>query len=341
LNDESRNIGRTIIFNPYSLRSIVIFGVLKTLFYIFLALPHLILAQFPGPAGTVGSTAIHKDDVRFKGWVSSCVLHLGPQNITVSGSPLAQTGDHTSVIGKATENGVVSLGDGGYADCTFDLPITNLPGFDFAVFENAFNDSYLEFAFVEVSSDGINFFRFPAQCELDSTIQIGPFDTCDTRKVNNLAGKYRTGYGTPFDLEELKDINGLDINKVTHVRIRDVVGSINKNFCTRDNLGRIINDPWPTDFNASGFELDAIGVMHLGIAGMNENTHPNLFPSTLKSQTVYEIKPLDRFFKIYDLAGRIVMELKFGDSFIPELPAGLYIISDGQTHYRINVLDYQ
>ena len=33
---------------------------------------------------------------------------------------------------------------------------------DFCVFENAFNDSFLELGFVEVSSNGNDFYRFPS-----------------------------------------------------------------------------------------------------------------------------------------------------------------------------------
>ena len=53
-------------------------------------------------------------------------------------------------LGKA-DDAPVSLGDGGYAVVTFDKPITNGPGYDFAVFENGLNDSFLELAFVVVS----------------------------------------------------------------------------------------------------------------------------------------------------------------------------------------------
>ena len=36
------------------------------------------------------------------------------------------------------------VGDGGSAILTFDTPIANGPGFDFAVFENGFSDTFLE-----------------------------------------------------------------------------------------------------------------------------------------------------------------------------------------------------
>ena len=95
----------------------------------------------------------------------------------------------------------VSLGRGGSITLAFDHPIRDGLGFDFAVFENAINDSFLELGFVEVSSDGVNFFRF----DNDSltTSLVASFGEVDPTNVRNLAGKYRQGFGTPFDLEEL------------------------------------------------------------------------------------------------------------------------------------------
>ena len=54
------------------------------------------------------------------------------------------------------------LGDDGSLVLTFPAPIADGAGPDFAVFENAFSTEFLELAFVEVSSDGTNFTRFPA-----------------------------------------------------------------------------------------------------------------------------------------------------------------------------------
>jgi hypothetical protein len=83
-----------------------------------------------------------------------------------------------------------------------------------------------------------------------------------------LAGKYRQGYGTPFDLEELAGTPGLNVNDVKYVRIIDVVGSIDDNYATYDSFGNKINDPWPTPFDSSGFDLEAVGVIHsLACAG--------------------------------------------------------------------------
>lgn len=234
---------------------------LVSLFY-FVLTAQFLFAQFPPPAGQTGSTAIYKDSSVFVGWAIHCTLNLGYQNIANTSSGLAAVGDNTSALGIAGTGGVVSLGDGGEAIVQFARPIFNGPGWDFAVFENSFSDSFLELAFVEVSSDGLNYFRFPAVSNSQNLTQIGAFDTLDATKINNLAGKYRALYGTPFDLEEMDNIVGLDINNITHIKIIDVVGSIQSAYARYDSNNNIINDPWPTEFASSGFDLDAVGVIH-------------------------------------------------------------------------------
>ncbi|MGE0568463.1 MAG: T9SS type A sorting domain-containing protein [Bacteroidia bacterium] len=223
-------------------------------------------AQFPGPPGTIGSTAIHKDSSIFVAWANHCQIERGWLDIANKSLGTSTVGIDSDATGKAGDNPIVSLGDSGVALLTFNSPITNGPGFDFAVFENGFNDQFLELAFVEVSSDGVNFKRFPATSNTQTITQIGPWDQVgDATRLNNLAGKYKVNYGTPFDLDELKNEPGLDVNAITHVKIIDVVGSINS-FGTRDINQNIINDPYPTDFGNGGFDLDAVGVIHsLGV----------------------------------------------------------------------------
>ena len=80
-------------------------------------------------------------------------------------------------------------------------------------------------------------------------------------EINNLAGKYESNYGTPFDLEELSKIPEIDVTKITHVRIIDVIGTLSNNYATRDSKGRKINDQYPTQFPSGGFDLDAVGVI--------------------------------------------------------------------------------
>ena len=55
---------------------------------------------------------------------------------------------------------------------------------------------------------------------------------------------------------------GLDIQRITHVKVIDVVGSIDPDYASHDSHGNKVNDPWPTPFHTGGFDLDAIGVIH-------------------------------------------------------------------------------
>jgi hypothetical protein len=262
--------------------------------------PFLILAQFPDRAGSVGSTAIPKDSSAIIAWATGCTLTRGFRNISNQNLGLTTVGSANLATGAAGTNGVVSLGDGGSAILTFQHPIKNGEGFDFAVFENAFIDTFLELAFVEVSSDGTNYVRFPATSNTQTSTQIGPFDNLgDATKINNLAGKYKANFGTPFDLNELSGNSILDINAITHVKIIDVVGSINPLYASYDKNNTIINDPFPTGFDSGGFDLDAVGVIHQNTTNLeNENTFSkiSIFPNPLKSnenlniQTPYNIE---------------------------------------------------
>jgi len=160
---------------------------------------------------------------------------------------------------------IVSLGRGGSIVLTFDRPIRNGPGWDFAVFENGFvysssNLSFLELAYVEVSTDGVNFVRFDSVSLNRSP--VGEYSGLDHTNIHNLASKYPCGYGTPFDLYELsyKDevkSGVVDLNNIRFVRLIDIVG----NGSSKDCLGQVIYDPYPTNGSA-GFDLEAVGVRY-------------------------------------------------------------------------------
>jgi len=216
----------------------------------------------------VGSTAIGFDDVRIESWATTVIdVVRGPIDATVPEGVAASFGDAIDALGAAWEGdvyGVVSLGDGGYITLGFERPITNGEGADFAIFENSFSDTFLELAFVEVSSNGMDYFRFDSISLTPLDTQTPTFDAnMDATNIFNLAGKYGGGYGTPFDLAEMAEKSPLlDVNSVTHVRVRDVVGSIDPLYATFDSVGHIINDPWKTSFSTGGFDLDAIGVLH-------------------------------------------------------------------------------
>lgn len=220
---------------------------------------------FPPAAGQEGSTAIHKDSPDIESWATGITLYRGFMDISVQDS-LAYFGVPSNALHKAEGNSmdVVSFGDAGYAILTFDRPIVNGEGFDFAVFENGFSDDFLELAFVEVSTDGERFVRFPSVSLTPTDEQVGGFDGLDPTNIHNLAGKYRQGYGTPFDLEDIADSSGIDINNIRFVKLIDVVGCIQPEYASYDSQGNIINDPWPTPFYSSGFDLDAVCVINGG-----------------------------------------------------------------------------
>jgi len=211
-----------------------------------------------------GTEAISKDSDVFKSWANACTITRGFQDIAVAGA-LASVGTETEGTLKAGVNGVVSLGDKGVAVLEFPVPIKNGEGPDFAVFENGFNvgaNQFLELAFVEVSSDGVKYVRFPAISKTNAYTQTGSFAPIDAALLHNFAGKYVANYGTPFDLDELKNTQGLDVNNITHVKIIDVIGSINASISTKDSLHNPVNDPYPTAFGSGGFDLDAVGVIN-------------------------------------------------------------------------------
>lgn len=219
------------------------------------------LAQFPPPAGVEGTTAIHQDSSIFVRWAKSCHIQRGYFDIALPNSGFVDFGKAENGVGHADQT-IVSLGDGGIAIVEFENPITNGPGADFAIFENSFSDEFLELGLVYVSSNGVDYDLFPAISLTQNETQVESFGTLDATKIHNLAGKYRMGYGTPFDLEELETELGKEINQITHIKIVDVVGSINEDFATLDSYGNIINDPYPTPFPSGGFDLDAVGVIH-------------------------------------------------------------------------------
>jgi hypothetical protein len=224
-------------------------------------------AQFDPQVGFGSTKAIYRDSSIIKGWATICNVSRGWQNYLDTTLGKATVGSEFYGTLKA-DGSVISLGDSGIAILQFDNPISNKEGPDFCVFENGFtlgnaqSGSHMELAFVEVSSDGIHYVRFPATSFIDTTIQIGNFDVSNTTLVDGLAGKYISGYGTPFDLNVFAALSAININKITHVKLIDVVGNKDAQNPSRDKNGRKIIDPWPTPFAASGFDLDAVGVMN-------------------------------------------------------------------------------
>ncbi|MBN2216830.1 MAG: PEP-CTERM sorting domain-containing protein [Pirellulales bacterium] len=207
---------------------------------------------YASAAGTAGSTAIHKDDPSFVAWAT------GYQNYVVGTDCDAEWQTPGKALGKAVGGSydIVCLGNGGAITLTFDAPITDGEGYDFAVFENGIADTFLELGYVEVSSNGTDFFRF-ANDSLTAS-PVSAFGAVDPTNITGLASKYRQSYGTPFDLAELDGVSELlDIENVGYVKIVDIVGD----GTYLDTSGDVIYDPYNT-VGSGGFDLDAIGVMH-------------------------------------------------------------------------------
>jgi hypothetical protein len=311
----------------------------KSLLFILLfttlpSLHHALQAQFPPAAGQVGSDAMHVDSSAFIGWATGAAVERGWQQIGQAQLGPANFGLEASAAGKADLD-VVSLGDGGAAILTFDYPLGDGPGPDFAVFENSFSDSFLELAFVEVSSDGERFVRFPAVSLTQTETQVEGFGQLEASLIHNLAGKYRAFYGVPFDLAALVDSVGLDIQTVTHIRIIDVIGSLSPEFAQYDAAGNIINDPWPTPFPSSGFDLDAIGVIHdqrnLSLDDKKSASfqlYPNPFTTKVHVHSAGQEKI--RSIQLIDVQGRILLEMARPENNViittNSLASGVYLI---------------
>lgn len=316
---------------------------MKKLFFIsaFCMVQAGVYAQFAPQQGVAGSTAVSKNSGAFTGWATGCTVQRGYADIADPSQGYPNIGVEADATGMA-DGSLLSLGDNGAAVLSFASPIYNGTGADFAVFENGFanpsnpEEAFLELAFVEVSSDGVNFTRFPATSNTAVTPQVpGSGVYMNARNINNLAGKYVFGYGTPFDLAELDDTTGLDINHITHIRIVDVIGAVSGDHKTADKDGNTINDPYPTPFAGGGFDLDAVGAFYQhgkfpvavnGLQQANIRIYPN--PATDK---VFISLPDSYSAMLTDITGKVLQQYSFtaGDNELPlaTLPKGNYYLS--------------
>ncbi|HPS54346.1 MAG TPA: hypothetical protein PLP05_01995 [Sedimentisphaerales bacterium] len=187
----------------------------------------------------------------------------------------------------------------GQITLSFNEAIQDGPGPDFAVFENGFISAggagvvgqiFAELAYVEVSTDGETFVRFPCVSLTGPVSEgggTGAYGTIDPTNVYNIAGKhvnaYTSSWGTPFNLKDLACDpnvlnNSVDVNEIYYVRIVDIPGNgffkdsaielIDPN--TIDpNSGEGgtyytethgIHDAWVT-WGSGGCDLEAIGVI--------------------------------------------------------------------------------
>lgn len=242
---------------------------------------------FVGPDGLGVVSPNNSVNPIFKGWATGFINYEPAPGVL----PQWQTPERALGAVTGTFNDIVSLGeltaeqitDGvspGQITLTFDVPIRNGKGADFAVFENGFGfaetgNLFAELAYVEVSTNGIDFVRFPSISLTPNP--IAPQGQIDPTMVYNLAGKHvnngvifpdgsfvQSSWGTPFDLDVLSDFplvqsGVVNLNSINFVRIVDIPG--NGSFL--DSEGRPIYDPWQTPIPGSGgFDLEAVGVIN-------------------------------------------------------------------------------
>ena len=299
---------------------------LIVLFSLFLI--NSINAQSYAPAaGLPGSTAIHKDDSQFVAWATGIEVTRGYRNIANPSLGFADVGTPENVLG-IPQGYIVSLGDRGEATVTFANPIFDGPGFDFAVFENG-GVGFLELAIVKVSSDGIHFFGFPTHSETQITTQIGSFGSPEAHYLYNIAGKYAGTYGTPFDLNEIPNNPLLDKQNITHVKVIDVVGSIDPLYATFDSYNPI-NDSYPTPFNSGGFDLQAVGVINERVLSTETFISEQfvIYPNPVNDVFFTNFKQ-NVAIKIYDNTARLVKKIEsetLNGINVSDLPSGLYFV---------------
>ncbi|MBX3464328.1 MAG: hypothetical protein KF830_14245 [Planctomycetes bacterium] len=172
--------------------------------------------------------------------------------------------------------GVHSLGAGGFLTLGFAVPIADGPGADFLVGENpfllqnTFFASYAEVVFVEVSSDGVHFARFPARY-FGAPASPGPFGSSAVGTYGGLAGQHPVlatqpgvdaqdvveAGGDAFDLADLAGhplvVGGLvDLAAITQVRLVDVVDGQ-----ALDAVGTVIHDA-----GLGSADIDAVTAIH-------------------------------------------------------------------------------
>jgi hypothetical protein len=238
--------------------------------------------SYSGPTDTAHAIdpAIPAGSAVFVEWADA-ILPLGSGTYF---APRGSTSISTTGFNSLGDLDATQIANGnpvGYLTVSFPTGIMNGTGADFAVFENGFtfgspNGLFLELAFVEVSTNGSDFVRFPAiSTNITPVSGSGAFAGYDTSNIYNLAGKHASGYGTPFDLDDLLTDalvlnHTVDLNNIQFVRIVDIPG----NGSYTDSLGNPILDNWMTT-GSGGFDFRLPAGQGVGV--INIVPEPNVF----------------------------------------------------------------
>ncbi|HVT89353.1 MAG TPA: dockerin type I domain-containing protein [Tepidisphaeraceae bacterium] len=229
---------------------------------------------FVGPAGVGVADPSNSVNPAFVNWATGVASYTPAPGVATDWS------DSSKTLGPVTGDNfdIASLGDlsaaqlatgvqPGQITLSFNHGIRNGPGADFAVFENSFGSqtsAFIELAYVEVSSDGQHFERFPSISLTPSPLP-NAFSNLNPTNLHNLAGKHVNNgdsWGTPFDLSELPSDPNVNPRDIRYVRMVDIPG----NGAFSDSQGHPIYDPWQT-VGSGGFDLEAVGVLNSWLAG--------------------------------------------------------------------------
>jgi hypothetical protein len=206
----------------------------------------------------------------FLGWATDVASYAPALGVAPSWSDAdlalgSVTGDNFDIVSLGDLNASqINAGNSpGSITLHFANPIRNFSGADFVIFENAFISDYNtggtgiggifgDLAYVEASSDGVNFIRFPSASLTPAA--VGAFGSIDSTNVFNLAGKHvnagGSSWGTPFDL------GAVGLSSVSYIRLVDIPG----NGAFRDSANRPIYDAWVTA-GSGGIDVEAIGAI--------------------------------------------------------------------------------
>ena len=252
-------------------------------------------------AGPFDEAGIAAESGAFRVWGTHIAEYSpasGAEANAMSGNALGKADGLTVSLGDLSQLELSNGATSGSITLRFDEPIRNGPGWDFAVFENAFaintESVFAELGFVEVSTDGEAFARFESVSLTDERLNLPTpaFSGIDPTDVDGLAGKHLAGLSTPFDLNDLAHDSfvasgTVRLHDIRYVRIVDIPGSAsagepllaaNGTIAFADTAGNPILDPWNTTASGvAGFDLDAIGGRYARDTSYIELIRENMF----------------------------------------------------------------